>query len=374
MKKSGYYIQTYFENTSEAMLSGINQKIQMQMAQMERTGCSVILKVRKLSSSLIKKVLYRLPFLRPYPKYFLDTSFHDCDFIYIRYICADAQFISFLKRIKKENTHCKILIEMPSYPYDSELKSSWSNRSIYWRDIYYRKKLHRYVDAAVIFVQASNVFHMPTICTINGIDVDAIVPRRVRTLDDSLHVLGIANLAFWHGYDRFIAGLGEYYRNGGTKNIVFHIAGDTNSKAGKQCMALCHVHQVCDHVVFYGGMQGKALDALYDQCDIGIEVLGGHRKDIFVSSSLKSREFLAKGLPMLTSCRIDILSADYSYLLSVPADESPVDIDRLLHFVQNIYPTQQAAEEAAKQIRMFAKEHCDISQTMRPITEWLMQV
>lgn len=29
-----------------------------------------------------------------------------------------------------------------------------------------------------------------------------------------------------HGYDRLLVGLGEYYRNGGNRNIYYYIVGD----------------------------------------------------------------------------------------------------------------------------------------------------
>jgi len=48
----------------------------------------------------------------------------------------------------------------------------------------------------------------------NGIDVENILVRTVNTRDksvDALHLVGEANLAYWHGYDRVITGLAQYY-------------------------------------------------------------------------------------------------------------------------------------------------------------------
>ena len=50
---------------------------------------------------------------------------------------------------------------------------------------------------------------------------------------------------------------------------------------------------------------GEPLKALLQQSLLGIDVLGGHRKDYPVSSSLKSREYCAYGIPVITSSPID---------------------------------------------------------------------
>ena len=47
----------------------------------------------------------------------------DADFIYLRKPSAiNMGFIDFLKRVRKLNPKMKILLEIPTYPYDNEIK------------------------------------------------------------------------------------------------------------------------------------------------------------------------------------------------------------------------------------------------------------
>ena len=119
------------------------------------------------------------------------------------------------------------------------------------------------------------------------------------------------------------------------------------------------------HVMFHGVKTGLALDEIYNQCDIGIEVLGGHRKGIALSSSLKSREYAAKGLPFVTSCYIDVFD-DMDFVLKFPADETPINMEAVVTFYDKIYKNKDR-QAVINRIRNQSKEKCDIYQTMIPI-------
>lgn len=67
------------------------------------------------------KIIRRLPFnlfvnTRPY-----HNDFNDTDFLYIRKMALDYPVLLFLKKYKKNNPNGKILLEIPTYPYDQEI-------------------------------------------------------------------------------------------------------------------------------------------------------------------------------------------------------------------------------------------------------------
>ena len=89
-----------------------------------------------------------------------------------------------------------------------------------------------------------------------------------------------------------------------------------------------------DYVILYGKRHGKTLDQIFDWCDMGIGSLGRHRVGIQQIKTLKNREYAARGIPFVYS-ETDSDFDNRSYVLKVPADESPVDIQQVVEFYQH---------------------------------------
>ena len=121
------------------------------------------------------------------------------------------------------------------------------------------------------------------------------------------------------------------------------------------------------NVVFYGMKYGAELDDIYDQCDIGVEALGWHRTNVTLSSSLKSKEYAAKGLPFITGCTLDAMNEEY-FVHHVHYDESLVDMTDVIAFYRNIYDGQ-SKKTVADGIRRLAIGQCSIEETIKPIIE-----
>ena len=69
---------------------------------------------------------------------------------------------------------------------------------------------------------------------------------------------------------------------------------------------------------------------LYDRCHFAIASLGLHRIGIDVASTLKTREYLAKGMPFVYSGEVDVFRDEPAHFcMAVPADETPVDVAAL---------------------------------------------
>lgn len=71
------------------------------------------------------------------------------------------------------------------------------------------------------------IFGQRTVRISNGVDFDTVPLRKTINNNSSptLHLIGVAEVHYWHGYDRLIHGLGEYYRQYHDKEIYFHIVG-----------------------------------------------------------------------------------------------------------------------------------------------------
>ena len=280
------------------------------------------------------------------------------EFVYARcFQNANPWLIRLFSRLRRMGIHA--VTEIPTYPYDQEFSSSsdWNMRLDLWLDKQFRHALYRQMDAVVTFSDEERIFGQRTIRISNGVDFDSIplqappspplggrkgpqllTPPRGDRGGQALHLIGVAEVHFWHGFDRLIAGLGEYYKNGGTREVVFHIVGgvhpnymqDIPQAPGFQ--VLIDRYHLDGKVVFHGTMFGSELDDVFNQCQFAIGSLARHRSGISVIKTLKNREYATRGIPFIYSEQ-DSDFDQQPYVLKAPADESPIDIQRIIDFM-----------------------------------------
>ncbi len=289
------------------------------------------------------------------------------EYVYNRYGLMDPYYFKLLKKLKKNGS--KIVVEIPTYPYDKERLSGLSWWLLYFLDKVYRNRMNKYVNIIATYSQDEKIFGIKTIQIHNGIDFESITMRKTKKCVDEIHMIAVAGLAKWHGYDRLLKGLGEYYQSDGTRKVFFHIVGDGPVK--EEYEEIVNQYQLQKYVIFEGVRRGKELDKIYDICDIGIEVLAAFRKEVFLSSSLKSREYAAKGLPFITASKSDVFEGQ-GFVLKVPENESNIDIHDIISFYDNVYGNRKP-QKIAEFIRNQASQCCDIRITMKPVVTFLLE-
>lgn len=364
----GYYLFAPVEPGNVGPDSGVERKVRAQCRALnEYLDCElVILPPAEFTGSLAEKIVRRLPFTAAWRKWKYEGEFYYADFLYIRQVYHDASFVRYLRAIKKQNPRIKIIYEIPTYPYDTETHISASNAAFVAKERKARKAVAKYLDRIVTFYGQKEIWGVPCIDLINGYDYSTVkLPERVKT--DTIHVISVALTAFWHGYDRFLAGLANYYENGGTENIVYHYVGNVMPEHER----FVHDHRLENHVIFHGKQSGEPLKALLKESFLGIDVLGGHRKNYPISSSLKSREYFAYGMPLITSSPVDFLPNDYPFQMIVPYDDSPIDMESMVRFYHGIFDGKDC-NQVATEIRRYAEEQCDMKITMKPVADWLL--
>ena len=284
--------------------------------------------------------------------------------VYIRYPKSDFIFIRLLKEIKKRKI--PVVVEIPTFPYDLEGLETLKGRLINYLDRHYRKKLHKYVDRIVTFSSDKEIFGIPTIPTINGLDFDIVVCNcEELDLKQEIRLIAVSAMFRVHGFERLIEGLHRYYESGGQRFIRLELVGD-----GDECpkyKALTAKYGLQDHINFRGKVFGEALAKLYKGCAVGVNSLAIHRQGLKAESTLKTREYAAYGLPMLSSSYIDALDEEINehYVMRISSDETPVDINALVDFVDKTYAN--GVKKVCEEIRDNAYKISDISITMKPI-------
>jgi hypothetical protein len=326
---------------------------------------------------LERNILARLVGLLPWVsnKYDYDELLNKIDspdFIYTRYNSSDKAYIKFLCSLKTIYPESRILIEFPTYPYDKELLSP-KGICFLLKDKIYRKQLKNYTDRIVVISNDENeIFGIPTIKTINGIDVSTI--KKLDPIfhkDDEIHLIAVAMFQEYHGYERIIKGLAEYYNNSGIVNkrsVFLHMVGDGPEK--NNYVQLVEKLRLKEKVIFYGSKIGDELDGIYNRADIAISSLGLYKLGINNLSALKTREYLAKGLPMVTGCNVDVLTNKFPYYIEFDNDSSAIKIERIVEFYDSIYSSADR-NNVIDNIRKFAEENVDIRKVMQPLVEYI---
>ncbi len=279
-------------------------------------------------------------------KYAIDNNI---DLIYIRSNHNANPFtIQMVRRMKEAGI--KVVMEIPTYPYDSEYHAQGMDKQIF-QDKIFRRFLAKQLDAIVTFSDYNEIFGQRTIRISNGIDFDSVrIKSMVNDTSKELNLIGVAEIHEWHGFDRIIKGLADYYSKPKDYYVKFHVVGYFFSSEGekifKNIIADYHMEQ---YVILHGKKHGIELDNLFEKCDFGIGSLGRHRVGIQKIKTLKNREYAARGIPFIYS-ETDSDFDEKPYILKAPADESAININGIIEFYQKLVMTPTEIRDSIKEL------------------------
>ena len=267
---------------------------------------------------------------------------HGIEMVYARgFMNASPVLIRLFGKLQNKGIRC--VTEVPTYPYDSEFRGYPLKYKIpLYIDMIFRRALAKKMNAIVTFSNEESIFGQRTIRISNGIDLDSI-PLHQPLHQTDVHLVAVAEIHYWHGFDRLVAGMGEYCRlhpNG--RRVFLHVVGweDDRGATSNGYLTIAQTAEkygVTPYVIYHGKLFGKALDDVFNQCVFAIGSLGRHRSGITTIKTLKNREYAARGIPFIYSEN----DADFDgkpYILKAPADESPVNMQRILSFIDNYKP------------------------------------
>ena len=263
------------------------------------------------------------------------------DFVYMRSDHNANPFTIHMVRKLKE-TGIKVVMEIPTYPYDQEYESL-SRRKFLFIDQCFRKILARQLSGIVTFSDYPIIFGKPALQISNGVDFSQIpLKRKINDTNHELHLIGVAEIHYWHGVDRLVRGLANYYQTHPSYKVYFHIIGEFfGEREKKEILPVIKQHGLEEYIILHGARHGKELDDLFEQADMAIGSLARHRSGIIHIKTLKNREYAARGLSFIYS-EIDSDFENKPYILKAKADESPIDIYQIIEFYkrQKLSPEQ----------------------------------
>ena len=374
--KKGLYIAfefSYSDNIDQ--LSGIEKKIYFQIQTFTKYGYQIDFYNPYINRKhRIEKYLRRLPF-----HYLLKWKFDynrvkQYHFIYIRkQWFMDGDLLVFLEKVKKINPSIKVLMEVPTYPYDSEGKK-WDMIPLKIKDKKWRKRLYQYVDRIITYSDDSKIFGIPTICIPNAIDYNTSKRHCVMCSSPGVvNIVACASLYYWHGYDRAIEGLYRYIHNNvsNMQQVHLFIVGD-GAEYEKYKRKIID-YNLESYVTLTGACYGHELDKIYDKCVIGLDSMGRHRSRVYYNSSLKGKEYCAKGLIIVSGVKTELdFVKDYHYYYRVPADDTPLDFNAIIQFYNELL-RKESIEKIQYNIMEYSKNHYDFEVALKPVQEYLRE-
>ena len=325
--------------------SGISKKIHYQVKGLRENGHDVRLcyygfagnghRCRYIDGTILKDYgTGRLAALRQ--RIYYGCIYNYCireniELIYARSFMNASPWLTHLfKKIQRAGIHA--VTEIPTYPYDSEFSPHiWKQPSHFVLDKWFRRSLYRYMDAIVTFSDATEIFGQRTINISNGVDFDSIpLHQYQQPADDSIHLVGVAEVHIWHDLHSV-----------NPRQVFFHIVGGVHPNERYKANAfhpglqvIIDKYGIQDKIIFHGQLFGDELDKVFNISCFAIGSLARHRSGITVIKTLKNREYATRGIPFIYSEQ-DSDFDNHPYVLKAPADETPIDIQQIVNFIDH---------------------------------------
>ena len=369
---NGFYLSTFDLLNKNHALSGVERKILNQINCFNEAGLNCTPIFCKESNNRIRRGIGTLPFVSDGIAWPSAASLKDASYLYIRRpLFFSKELLKFLMKVRAFNPSILIIVELPTYPYDKEMNKP----ELFFaakKDVKYRNLLHKCIDYIADLSGADRIFNIPTLHIINGIDLKNVFPRTPSYYPEKpIEMIFPAQFGPWHGCDLVLQGLGEYYKSGGNRNIILHLAGE-GPETG-HLRKLVDSLNLSDHVVLHGFKSRTQLDALYNQCTLGVGCFGLHRRDSnCLDSSLKTREYLAKGIPFIYAGKVDVLESNpQDFCLGFKSIESPPDFEHVIAFHDHLYSANDE-NDLIRRIRSFAERTVSMQSAMSSVI-WVLK-
>lgn len=361
--------QGVYKNTT-GIYKGVQNKLDSQLSSLEKLGAEI--HVCNLEFSMKNPLSYMKTCINAYFRlsHIYSQSTSD-EIIYIRsFMPYIINTILSRRKYKPHIVHeLQDIMNMPINIKNESLLRIIQVTYLNTIDLLCAKSIVNHIDAIVSVTNEITEYYkqktkndIPYLTLGNGINISLYSTRSTPEYNNKLHVLIVANTHAWHGIDRFIRGMHAYF---GDKTLYLDIVGDGPELPNlKSLTSELHLD---GRVIFHGFKSGADLDAMFDQCHIAIGSLAGFRVNLNELSSLKSREYCARGIPFLMASNDADFTENWEYIQMVPATEDPIDMNTVISFADRV----MADPDHPQKMHEYAKDHLDWLAKMKVLKEFL---
>lgn len=276
----------------------------------------VVISKLNLEAGFTKKILQQYKNVKALDKYLGD---YEPDMIYIRQMKHYPNMVKVLKQ------NAPYIVEINTNDIEEAKLSS--------RVVFYYKKLTRnfllqnasgFLSVSHELIENENFskFNKPSLVVGNGYDFNNVAYQKQSFSEPAKFVfIGTPGQA-WHGVDKVLFLAKKFTEN------EFHIIGPS-----VEILA-----NASKNVIIHGYLNQMEVGKIVSSCDIGISILASHRKNMNEASPLKSRQYLAQGLAMITAYKDTDLPDDFDFILSLDNYEDNIkdNLEAIEGFVKNL--------------------------------------
>jgi glycosyltransferase involved in cell wall biosynthesis len=254
-------------------------------------------------------------------------------FVFIRhpFVVNQLSYLRFLRAAWRSK--CKVVVEIPTFPYRRELKGLPS-KLIYFAECLCNNRLKRYVSFVLYSGDKRDTIHgIRCRQLLNVGDIDRTPISRASFCGRTLRLVAVSGCMTYNAYERVIEGLHRYYMTERQVIVEFHLGGTGPDHA--KYVALVKKYSLAKHVFFYGPVFGEEKDRLFEAMHVGISCLGMHRIGLSGGSPLKTADYGSRGIPFVLSYD-DPMFSGQAFCLNVPPTEEGIDVGALVEwYVRN---------------------------------------
>lgn len=259
------------------------------------------------------------------------------------------RFLLFFSILIARINNCKIFIDVPSpiYVLVKEVLGRHENKLIK-----YLTALELIITGSIPFIFANKIIQYAnenrwyqvgcshkTLVIGNGINISRIMARKIYPSWPSkkLVLIGVANVAIWHGYDRMLLAISRFNKMiDQNYKVYFNIIGDGPDLINLK--KLVKIYSIEEFVTFHGMLtDSDQIYSIYDNSHIAVSSLGLFRVGLNMASVLKSREYVAIGIPFIYAGDDIDFTESNNFRFMVSNTENVDDIVELLINFKNIY-------------------------------------
>ena len=270
-----------------------------------------------------------------YNAYFTYKLFQKIEFdlIYMRY----RLYMPFINKIFKSH---KVIMEINSddtleYKLHSKLTHIYNKltRSLFL------KNMNAFISVSYELKKKFEFLNKPMVVIANGININDYQVETQKSHTAPILVFIGTPKQPWHGVDKIIM-MANFF-----KMYQFYIIGFKGEDSG-------NIH-------YFGYLSKEESTKIINQCDIGIGTLSLYKKSMNEASPLKTRQYLACGLPLIYAYDDTDIDKEMPFILKISNSENNVidSLDKIDNFIKSVYQNKSIKENAKR----FAKEKLDTS-------------
>jgi len=185
----------------------------------------------------------------------------------------------------------------------------------------------------------------------NGYSVTGTKKRVLRRSRAGIHFLMlIGSFAEWHGLEIFARALAEAQNESYYLHVVGNVPEETVSRIVNNKR----------NIIFYGEKDLNSRQAIAEECHIGVGALGLGKLDVQTGSSLKVREYLALGMPVIISVNDEDVHEEAfheKYAMRICVENDSFDLQGVVEF----FGTKIYEQQHTDRIREYARRNVDYS-------------